>query len=49
MNPHVIAEYKKYFIDMNKTDPKDAFVIANFARVGKITTTSWSGSQYIVV
>lgn len=49
MNPRVIAAYKKSFIDMDKTDPKDAFVIADFARVGKITTAPWNGAQYIAL
>ena len=34
---------------MDKTDPKDAFVIADFARVGKITTAPWNGAQYIAL
>ncbi|ALB45933.1 IS110 family transposase [Clostridium beijerinckii NRRL B-598] len=49
MNPRVICAYKKSFIDMDKTDPKDAFVIADFARVGKITTAPWNGAQYIAL
>ncbi|WP_338433355.1 transposase [Clostridium tyrobutyricum] len=49
LNPKVIANYKKTFIDIDKTDPKDAMVIADFARVGKITTAPWKGSQYIAL
>lgn len=49
MNPRVICAYKKSFVDMDKTDPKDAFVIADFARVGKITTAPWNGAQYIAL
>lgn len=49
MNPRVICAYKKSFIDMDKTDPKDAFVIADFARVGKITTAPWNDGQYIAL
>ncbi|NOW24294.1 transposase [Clostridium butyricum] len=49
LNPRVIAAYKKSFVDMDKTDPKDAFVIADFARVGKITTSPWSGAEYIAL
>lgn len=49
LNPRVICAYKKSFVDMDKTDPKDAFVIADFARVGKITTAPWDGSKYIAL
>ena len=49
LNPKVIANYKKTFIDIDKTDPKDAMVISDFARVGKITTEPWKGSQYIAL
>ena len=49
LNPRVIAAYKKSFVDMDKTDPKDAFVIADFARVGKITTSPWNGAEYITL
>ncbi|MHC6180469.1 IS110 family transposase [Clostridium sp. JNZ X4-2] len=49
MNPKVITNYKKTFIDIDKTDPKDAMVISDFARVGKITTAPWKGSQYIAL
>lgn len=49
MNQRVICAYKKSFVDMDKTDPKDAFVIADFARVGKITTAPWNGAQYIAL
>ncbi|WP_031270948.1 MULTISPECIES: IS110 family RNA-guided transposase [Clostridium] len=49
LNPRVISAYKKSFVDIDKTDPKDAFVIADFARVGKISTAPWSGGQYIAL
>ena len=49
LNPRVISAYKKSFVDIDKTDPKDAFVISDFARVGKITTAPWSGGQYIAL
>lgn len=49
INPRVICAYKKSFVDIDKTDPKDAFVIADFARVGKITTAPWNGDQYIAL
>jgi transposase len=49
LNPKVVANYKKTFVDIDKTDPKDAMVIADFARVGKITSSPWKGSQYIAL
>lgn len=49
LNPRVINAYKKSFVDMDKTDPLDALAIADFARVGKITTSPWRGNQYIAL
>ena len=45
LNPRVICAYKKSFVDIDKTYPKDAFVIADFARVGKITSAPWKGGE----
>ena len=41
LNPKTIANYRKSFVDMDKTDTLDAFVIADFARVGRITCEPW--------
>ena len=49
LNPKTIANYKKSFIGLSKTDPIDAFVIADFARVGRITNEPWRGSQYLAL
>lgn len=49
LNPKTIANYKKSFIGLSKTDPIDAFVIADFARVGRITIEPWRGSQYLAL
>ena len=38
LNPKVIRNYKKSFIDLGKNDAIDAFVIADFARANRITT-----------
>jgi len=38
LNPKMIANYRKSFIAMDKTDPLDSFIIADFARVGRIAT-----------
>lgn len=37
VNPKMVANYKKSFIDLGKNDYIDAFVIADFARVGRIS------------
>ncbi len=49
LNPKMISNYKKSFIGLGKTDPIDAFVIADFARVGRINTDPWRGSQYLAL
>ncbi|MDD4048622.1 MAG: transposase [Clostridia bacterium] len=49
LNPKVINAYKKSFTDMDKTDHLDALAIADFARVGKIKASPWSGSRYIAL
>ncbi|SCG83871.1 transposase [Proteiniborus sp. DW1] len=38
LNPTTIANYRKSFVDMDKTDPLGAYVIADFARCGRITS-----------
>ena len=37
VNPKMTATYRKSFIGMTKTDPLDALLIADFARVGRIS------------
>ena len=49
LNPKMIANYRKSFIGLSKTDPLDAFVIADFARVGRINIEPWHGSQYLAL
>jgi transposase len=49
LNPKTIANYKKSYIDIGKTDPVDAFVIADFARVGRIDSKPWRGSQFLAL
>jgi transposase len=49
VNPKLIANYRKSFVGLDKTDSWDAFVIADFARVGRITTAPWRGSQYLAL
>lgn len=49
LNPKTTARYKETFVDMDKTDPLDAFVIADFARAQKITTEPWRGAQFLAL
>ena len=49
LNPKTIANYRKSFPDMDKTDPLDAFIIADFARCGRITSEPWRGAQFLAL
>lgn len=49
LNPKSIANYKKFYIGLSQNDYIDAFIITNFARVGRITTKSWRGCQYLAL
>lgn len=49
INPKMTANYRKSFIGMAKTDALDAFIIADFARVGRIETDPWRGCQYLAL
>ncbi len=49
LNPKVIANYRKSFIGLSKTDPLDSFIIADFARCGRISSAPWRGSQYLAL
>jgi transposase len=49
LNPKMTANYRKAFIAMAKTDPLDAFIIADFARAGLIETEPWRGSQFLAL
>lgn len=43
LNPKMTANYRKSFIGMNKTDFLDAYILADFARVGRIESDPWRG------
>lgn len=46
VNPKATANYRKSYISMDKTDPVDAFLIADFARVGRTKKYEpWRGSK----
>jgi len=49
INPKLIANYRKSFVGLDKTDTRDAFVIADFARVGRITSAPWRGAQFLAL
>lgn len=49
VNPKATANYKKSFIGLGKTDPIDAFVIADYARGNHIETEPWRGSQFLAL
>lgn len=49
LNPKEVANYKKSFNDLGKNDGIDSFVIADFARVGRICIKPWRGSQYLAL
>lgn len=49
LNQKSIANYKKSYIGLSKNDYIDAFVIADFSRVGRITTKPWRGCQYLAL
>lgn len=49
LNPKEVKNYKKSFNDIGKNDGIDSFVIADFARVGRIRIKPWRGSQYLAL
>ena len=49
LNPKSIANYRKSFVDMDKTDPLDAYIIADFARCGRVTSEPWRGAQFLAL
>ncbi|MDD4376791.1 MAG: transposase [Eubacteriales bacterium] len=49
INPKEVANYKKSFNAIGKADGIDSFVIADFARVGRISIDPWRGSQYLAL
>lgn len=46
LNPKEVAKYKESFNSLDKNDGTDSFVIADFARVGRIKIQPWRGAQY---
>ena len=49
LNPNEVKQYKKSFNSLDKNDGIDSFVIADFARVGRIHIEPWRGAQYLAL
>lgn len=50
VNPKQTANYRKSYIGMEKTDPSDAYLIADFGRVGRTKKLEpWRGGQFIAL
>ncbi len=49
LNPKCTANHKKSFIGLGKSDPIDAFAIADYARGGNIEAQPWRGSQFLAL
>lgn len=50
LNPKATANYRKSYVAMEKTDPLDAYLIADFARVGRTKKCEpWRGSQFLAL
>ena len=50
LNPKMTANYRKSYVGMDKTDLMDAFLISDFARVGRTKKCEpWRGSQYLAL
>ena len=50
INPKISKNYRKSFADIDKTDPKDAYVLADIARVGRCDElTPFKGAQRLAL
>lgn len=49
LNPKTVKAYRNSFVDLDKNDFLDAFVIADFARCGRISSSPWRGSQFLAL
>lgn len=45
INPKTSSNFRKTYSDMDKTDPKDAFILADMARCGRINQQPYKASQ----
>ena len=50
VNPKATSNYRRSYIGMEKTDPTDAYLIADFGRVGRTKKLEpWRGGQFIAL
>lgn len=49
LNPKTSSKYRETFTNMKKTDPEDSYLLADFARVGKIKSKPWNGDQHMAL
>lgn len=49
LNPKTVANYRKSFVDIDKAVLLDAYIIADFARCGRITSEPWRGAQFLAL
>lgn len=49
LNPKTTSRYRETFVNLQKDDPGDSFLIADYARVGKIKAQPWKGDQHIAL
>ena len=50
LNPKATANYRKSYIAMEKSDPMDAYLIADFARCGRTKKCEpWRGGQFLAL
>lgn len=49
LNPKTTAKYRETFTNLQKTDPCDSYLIADYARVGKIKCAPWNGDQHLAL
>lgn len=49
LNPKTTSNYRKTFVNLQKTDPEDSFLLADYARVGKIKSHPWKGEQHLAI
>jgi|LGOV01.1.fsa_nt_gb transposase len=49
LNPKTTKNYRQTFVNLQKTDPEDSFLLADFARIGKIRSKPWKGDQHLAL
>lgn len=50
LNPKVVANYRKSFVSLPKNDPSDAYLLADFARVGRCKQFKvWRGATLLAL